>query len=54
MSIGLIEEIESSLAEKEIEIQEMRKDTAIQWYNSPQDIKDRLIEQICPINDKEG
>ena len=53
MSIGLIEEIESSLIEKEIQIKEMRNDTAIQWYNSPQDIRDRLIKQICPIDNKE-
>ena len=52
ISIGLIEEIENSLLEKELEIQKMRKDTAIQWYNSPQDIKNKLIEQICPTPDK--
>lgn len=53
ISMDLIEELELSLIEKEKKIQEMRQDTSIKWFNSPQDIRDQLIIQICPIKNKE-
>lgn len=52
ISIELIEELELSLIKKEKKIQEMRQDTSVKWFNSPQDIRDQLILQICPIKNK--
>lgn len=49
ISIDLIEEIEQSLEDKQNKINQMRKDTSILWYTSTDDVKDKLIKQICPI-----
>lgn len=53
ISIELIEEIEHSLIEKEKEIKEMRGKLEVTWFTSDKDKRFKLIQTLCPKNDKE-
>lgn len=52
ISLDLIEEIEQALAEKQKQIEKMRKDNAMLWYYAPEDRRAMFIKQICPTPKK--
>ncbi|MGI9357824.1 MAG: hypothetical protein ACR2ON_00305 [Paracoccaceae bacterium] len=49
ISMDLVEEIEDNLNKKEKRIVELRSDAAITWFQSPKDIQEKIIRQICPL-----